>query len=134
MTKVLAFNYVTRFQKFLPNRSLEIYIYVFIFITRMHSNRMRTVRCSGYLSCHACPPATHTTSPLSRTPQAPCHAWPCAMHNLPATPPTTHTPCHTRPLPCTPPATHTPCHTRPLPCTPPATHAPPPPGQNDRRL
>ena len=39
--------------------------------TRMHSSRMRTVRCSGRLSCHAHPPAMH--APL-------CHACPFTMH------------------------------------------------------
>ena len=71
----------------------------------MHSSRMRTVRCSGRLSCHAYPPppATH----------APCHICP-----LPYMPPDTHT--HT-PLPCMPPLPcMSSCHTRPL-----ATHAPP---------
>ena len=37
--------------------------------TRMHSSRMCTVRCSSRLSCHACPPATHTPAthaPLSQ--------------------------------------------------------------------
>ena len=40
--------------------------------TRIHSSRMRTVCCSGRLSCHACPP-------LPRMPP-PCHACPPAMH------------------------------------------------------
>ena len=76
----------------------------------MHSSRMRTVRCSGRLSCHACPlPATHA---------------PTAMHvSLPCmTPP--HTPPATyAPLPCIPPC-HTcppPPHMPPLPCSPPWT-------------
>ena len=66
--------------------------------TRMHSSRMRTVRCSGRLSCHACPlPATHA---------------PTAMH--------VSLPCMTPPH--TPPATYA-----PLPCIPPLPHMPPPP-------
>ena len=74
----------------------------------MHSSRMRTVRCSGHLSCHACMPlATHT--PLPHMPPA-MHA---SLPHLPHTPlPHTH-PCHT----CLPLATHAPlprmppCHT-----------------------
>ena len=115
---------------------------------------MRTVRCSGRLSCHtypptppcmplfqapswhACPtlpcplphmpPSTATHGPLPCTPLSHTHALPCMLHPpLPCTLPTTHTP-----LPCTPPAIP------PLPCTsllphtplchacPPATHTP----------
>ena len=44
-----------------------------IHTTRMHSSRMRTICCSGHLSCHACPPAMH----------APWHA-PPAMHTTPS--------------------------------------------------
>ena len=51
--------------------------------TRMYSSRMRTVRCSGCLSCHAFP-------------------------HLPCMTPDKHDPCHERPLPCTHPATHPP--------------------------
>ena len=58
--------------------------------TRMHSSRMCTIRCSGHLSCHACPPATH----------APCHTCP-----LPCMPPTMHAPLHHT---CPPFTTHTP--------------------------
>ena len=87
----------------------------------MHCSRMRTVRCSGNLSCHACP--------LPYTPPAmhvPCHTCPPAMH----------APCHASPLPCMPPATHDPlphthpchacplCHASPPPCKPRATHDP----------
>ena len=74
----------------------------------MHSSRMRTVHCSGCLSCHACP--------------------------LPCMPPAMHAPCHACPLPCMPPAMHT--HPSPLSCTPPSPHMPCPthpaclPGQN----
>ena len=82
-------------------------------ITRMHSSRMRTVCCSGCLSCHACPPPpTMHTPHHTHTPamHVPCHA---------------HPPCH-----ACPPATHT-----PLPrMMPPAMHAPPPREQNHRCL
>ena len=44
----------------------------------MHSSRMHTSRCSGNLSCHACPPGH--AHPY-------CHACPCHVHPLP-----THTP------------------------------------------
>ena len=70
----------------------------------MHSSRMRTVRCSGRLFCHACP--------------------------LPCTPPVMHTPppCtslpHIPPQPHTPPAMHAPLQCPSLPHTPPAIHAP----------
>ena len=83
----------------------------------MHSNRMRTVHCSGRLSCHAHPPPTmHTSLPY----MPPCHMCP---------------PCHAHPLPYTPPAMHVshhaclPCHASPFPChaCPSATHVPPPP-------
>ena len=42
---------------------------------------MRTVRCSGRLSCHACPPppamhAPHHAYPPCHTCPSPCHAWP----------------------------------------------------------
>ena len=76
----------------------------FIIKTRMHSSRMRTVRSSGRLSCHACPP---------------CHAYPPAMHTPYHAPPTMHAPCHVYPL------IHThPCHVCPLPCMPPLPHMP----------
>ena len=57
--------------------------------TRRHSSRMRTVHCSGRLSCH--------------TP--PCHAHPPAMHTSTMhSPPATHAPpCHACPLPHMPP-------------------------------
>ena len=68
---------------------------------------MRTVCCSGCLSCH--------TWPLPCTPPPPCT--PPATH----APPATHGPlCHAHPLPHMPPATHAPlCHIYPLPCMPP---------------
>ena len=72
---------------------------------------MRTVRCSGRLFCHVCPPplATHA-SPYAT--HAPCHAHLPAMH-MP------HSPCHT----CPPGHAHT-----PLPCMPPFdTNIPPSP-------
>ena len=76
--------------------------------TRMHCSRMRTVRCTGRLSWHACPPFTHV--PLSC--MSPCHACP-----LP------HTPYHTCPPPHAPPAMHAPCHVH-LRYTCPAMHSP----------
>ena len=76
----------------------------------MHSNRMRTVRCSGCLSCH-------TRHPLPHMPPQPCTA-PC--HTYPqcqACPPS-----HMPSLPCMPPPPRMPS----LPhMPPPATHAPP---------
>ena len=96
---------------------------------------MRTIRCSGHLSCHTCPlllmpPAMHALllhmPPHHACPL--CHACPPAMHDpcracLPSPchacplprmllPPTMHPPAHTCPPPC---HTHPPC----LPCTPP---------------
>ena len=64
---------------------------------------MRTVRCSGHLSCHTWPPQP-STPPAMHTPTA--HA-PCQAHT-----PTTHAPCHVCPLPRMPPPCHTcsPCH------------------------
>ena len=50
----------------------------------MHSGRMRTIRCIGRLSCHACP--------LPHMP--PCHAWPRYAHPF-----AMHAPL----LPCMPP-------------------------------
>ena len=79
-----------------------------IYLTRIHSSRIRTAHCSGCLSCHACPPPTHV--PCHTCP--PCHicllsCMPPAMHA-----PSTHAPCdacphHACPPPCMPPATHT---------------------------
>ena len=105
----------------------------------MHSSRMRTVRSSGHLSCHACPPPTthaphHACPPAMHAPppcMPPGHACPPAMHthlpqcpptHAPHMPPTTHTPCHTCPPPCMPP-----CHAHPC-------HACPPREQNDRQV
>ena len=83
----------------------------------MHSCRMRTVRCSGHLSCHTrtpCHACTHHAQPSAM--HAPCHTHPAATHTpLSCMPPATHTslpcmpPCHTHPLPCLPPTPHTPC-------------------------
>ena len=57
----------------------------------MHSSRMRNVRCSGRLSCHACPlpcmPLPHMASSLCMPPPLP---------HMPPLP-------HTSPLPYTPP-------------------------------
>ena len=58
--------------------------------TRMHSSRMRTIRCSGRLSCHVHPPATRPP-PL------------CHVHPLLHAPPAMHALCHAHPLPCIPP-------------------------------
>ena len=96
-----------------------------LFTTRMHSSRMHTVCCSGYLPCllphmppcHACPPPCMPPPcmpPTMHTPLLP-HMCPLAMHMSPS---------HTHPLPCAP------CHAcplatyTPLPCMPPAMHAP----------
>ena len=71
-------------------------------ITRMHSSRLRTIRCSGRLSCHAHPPATH--GPL-----------PCIPPPFTCMPPATHGP-----------NTHAPHHVcPPRPCMSPIMHAPP---------
>ena len=92
---------------------------------RMHSSRMRTVRCSGRLTCYARP--LPRMLPTMHAPQ--CMPPPCmppVMHTNPPTP-IMHAPHHT----C-PPATHA-----PLPCTPPLPWTPPPvcpPRQNDRCL
>ena len=59
-------------------------------VTRMHSNRMRTLRCSGRLSWHA---HTGHARPPPCMPPLPCT--PPAMHDPP--PPATHTPCHACP-------------------------------------
>ena len=82
----------------------------------MYFSRMRTVRCSGHLSCHAhtlpCMPPCHVDSHTMHAPRPcmpSCHACP-----LPCMPP-----CHTCTLPCTPPY-----HAHPLPCMLSATHAP----------
>ena len=93
-----------------------------IYLTRIHSSRIRTAHCSGCLSCHACPPPTHVpchTCPPPAT-YASCHACPLPCMPLPHMPhamhvPTTHAPHHACPLPHTPSSTHA-----PLPCTPPS--------------
>ena len=116
----------------------------------MHSSRMRTVCCSGRLSCHAhsllpcMPPTMHApcnTCPVPCMPLFAMHAPLCHACTPPCMPPAaTHTPCHTchpchtYPLPHMPPlphmspfTTHVPlCYACcPLPCMPPfATHAP----------
>ena len=82
----------------------------------MHSSRMRTIHCSGRLSCHTCPlPTTHThchAHPLPHMPACQTHA---ACH--------AHVPYHTcHPaihacLPHMPPAMHmSPTTHAPLPC------------------
>ena len=80
--------------------------------TRMHSSRMRTVHCSGRLSCHACPPPMPHMSPAMHAP-LPCTPY---FHACP--------PPH-MPPPCMSLTMHAPHHT-PIPCTPPTTHALPP--------
>ena len=92
----------------------------------MHSSRMCTARCSGCLSCHACPHHAHSLAM-----HAPHYACP-----PPCMPPAMHAPCHAChptihvPLPYMPsphntcPLSHmSPCHAS-LPHTPPAMHAP----------
>ena len=39
--------------------------------TKMHFSRMRTVRCSGRISCHARPPPSHAHPPPPRMPPTP---------------------------------------------------------------
>ena len=123
---------------------------------------MRNVRCSGRLSCHACPlpcmPLPHMASslcmppplphmpPLPHTPPSSCmppldHAHLRAMHTSPLPHTHTHPAMHTS-LPCMSLAMRAHhCHT----CPPPLPHMPPltmhaflprmsPCGQNDRRL
>ena len=83
---------------------------------------MRTVRCSGLLSCHARPHPLPCTPPVIH---APCHTCP----PLPCTSPAMHTPVMHAPCHAYPPATYAPCHTHPHPPSmhdPPATHAPRP--------
>ena len=87
----------------------------------MHSSRMRTVRCSGRLSCHArpyhaCPPSLPHTLPTMHA------SLPCMLHPYHACHLPTHAcPCHTCPLPCMLPP---PILCAPLPCMAPTTHAP----------
>ena len=130
--------FFSRFLGFLKKFSRKLWY------TRMHSSRMRTVRCSGRLSCHTCPPSMHVPSAIP-----PCHTCPC--HVCPPPSPATHAyrchacpsamdaprhvcPCHACPHPAmhVPTAMHTPATNAPLPCMPPR-HARPY-GQNDRRL
>ena len=51
--------------------------YILSIKTRMHSSRMRTARCSGRLSCHACP---RHTCPLPHMPPPPLPRMPSATH------------------------------------------------------
>ena len=85
---------------------------------------MRTARCSGRLSCHACP-----LLPCMSPRHAPFHISPCHTCPLPCMPPTTHAPhhapCHAHLHHACPPAMH-PLPNMPPPHMPPATHAPPP--------
>ena len=60
--------------------------------TRMHSSRMRTVRCSGRLSCHV-----HPLPHMSPPPFAMYTAF--SMHPLPCMPSATHTLYHAYPPP-----------------------------------
>ena len=105
-----------------------------LLFTRMHSSRMRTVRCSCHLSCHAyhpplshmpiamhaplCHARPHHACPLPHMPPLPCmspamHALP-TTHVLPPYMPPMNAPSFTCPLSCT-----VPCHTCPLPRMPP---------------
>ena len=63
---------------FIPLHHLLVYVRtqivkaIAIICKRMHSSRMRTIRCSGVLSCHACPPpplGMHASQ--ARTPKPP---------------------------------------------------------------
>ena len=107
----------------------------------MHSSRMRDVRCSGRLSCHACPlpcmPLPHMASSLCMP--LLCHTCLlCHTHPLHHACPPHHAhlrAMYTSPLPHTPPAMHTSlpcmplamrahhCHT----CPPPLPYMPPSP-------
>ena len=51
------------------------------FCTRMHSSRMRTVRCSGRLSCHTCTPSPCMPPYTTHAPL--CHACPPLPHTHP---------------------------------------------------
>ena len=119
------------------------YLFNAVNSARMHFSRMRTVRCSGRLSCHAYLSFTSMHTPMPHI--SPCHAcplphMPTAMHTSCHACPHHTCPCHTCPLqcipppPCTPnnPAMHTSCHTRPLSSIPLTMHASC--GQNDRHL
>ena len=55
--------------------------WVLTFWTRMHSSRMRTIRCSGHLSCHAHPPDMHAPLSCMHTPLP--HMPPCQVCPLP---------------------------------------------------
>ena len=61
--------------------------------TKMHSSRMRTVHCSGRVSCHACPPVMHapyhSACPL---PDMPPSLSPCTSPFATHTPLTMHGP------------------------------------------
>ena len=103
-----AFQMEVQFLGWLWVRNTAIFHFsVNIITTRMHSSRMRTVHCSGRLSCHACPlPHTHP-----------------AMHTPPlCMPPATHTPLPRR-SPSPPHYHHTcPYHAHPPPWTEFLTH------------
>ena len=112
-------------------RSLSYPEIAYLLVTRMHSRRMRTVRCSVHLSCHA-HPLPHI--PLCNACPLPLLCTPATMHaptmNTPATHgPVMHAPCHACPtLPCMPPTMHPLQHTCPpphmLPPHPYHTHTP----------
>ena len=92
--KIIAVSHIIYRQNLVPmflRCQKDFTAHTIIKVTRMHSSRMHTVRCSGRLSCHAAP---H------------CHAYPPATHAPTMHPP----PC--MPPPCSPPATHAP----PPPC------------------
>ena len=91
---------------------LECFLDNNIFFTRMHSTRMRTIHCSGRLSCHDTP-AMHTSAMHTHCHACPsCHACPKMSDAcpLPWMPPLPHMP----PLPRMHPLPHMP----PLPCMP----------------
>ena len=83
----------------------------------MHSSTMRTVRCNGLLSCHACPLPPCIPYAMHTHPNHRC-SLPCMLP--PQMPPAMHNPCHT----CPPPPCMSPCHACPLSCKPPC-HAHP---------
>ena len=94
----------------------------------MYTSRMRTVHCSGSLSCHAChPPLMHVL--VMHSPSPALHFLHHACHTPMHTPSSTHArPGMHTPMPQMPPPLP---HTSPLPCmplftmhTPFMTHAP----------
>ena len=64
---------------------MMLHVILYKFYSTMHPSRMRTVRCSGRLFCHTCPPC-HACSPFHAR-----HPLPCMPH-LPHMPPAMHAP------------------------------------------